>query len=63
MPLAPATPTTVVPTSITSGTSERQPWCIVIQSPRLDRSDAWAHAWSADSGKERDISSLAIRGC
>ena len=63
MPFAPATPTIVVPTVSSSGSSERHPWCIVIQSPREDRSATCCQASPADIGRDRDSSSLAISEC
>ena len=60
IPLAPATPTTVVPTSSSSGSSERHPWCMVIQSPSVSRLDACCQACCAGIGRDRDNSSFAM---
>src|SRR3954454_9939289 len=61
IPLTPATPTSVVPTSSWSGSSPRQPWCIESQSPSVEKSDACSHASSGVIDRLRDNSSLATR--
>ena len=61
IPLAPATPTSVVPTVSSDGTSPRQPSCIWSQSPSSDRLDACSHASSGLSDRSRESSNLATR--
>lgn len=60
MPLAPATPTNVVPSVSSGGISQRQPWCSDGQSPSSATFDAWAQAWLGGSDSSRESSSLAI---
>lgn len=60
IPLAPATPSNVVPSVSSAGISQRQPWCRDSQSPNSARFDAWAQAWSGGSDSSRDSSSFAI---
>ena len=44
IPLTPATPISVVPTSSSSGSSLRQPSCIFSQSPSVEKFDACSQA-------------------
>src|SRR5215212_1148196 len=60
MPLTPATPTSVVPTSSSSGRSDRQPSCMASHSPSVEKFDACAHASSGVIERLRESSSLAI---
>ena len=54
IPLTPATPTSVVPTSSSAGSSQRQPWCILSQSPSVEKSDKCSQACSGVIDRLRD---------